>query len=130
MGIPNFLIANTLNTSVAQRLVRTLCPHCKREEEMTDLLYPRHFKPYFSVKRHAVAVGCASCYFTGFKGRKAVYEIIPMDQGLVEEIKKGNMRVDEQLKERNIKTLGENAFELFAAGETTIDEIYPLLFNY
>jgi general secretion pathway protein E/type IV pilus assembly protein PilB len=40
------------------------------------------------------------------------------------------MRVDDQLKERKIKTLGENAFELFAAGETTIEEIYPLLFNY
>ncbi|WP_333575422.1 GspE/PulE family protein [Sphingobacterium sp.] len=130
MGIPNFLIANTLNTSVAQRLVRTLCPNCKREEELTADLYPRQFKPYFTVHRHAVAVGCASCYFTGFKGRKAVYEIIPMDHGLVDEIKKGNMRVDEQLKERKIKTLGENAFELFAAGETTIEEIYPLLFNY
>jgi len=130
MGIPNFLIANTLNTSVAQRLVRTLCPHCKREEQMSVDLYPRQFKPYFSVEKHAVAVGCASCYFTGFKGRKAVYEIIPMDQGLVDEIKKGNMRVDEHLRERKIKTLGENAFELFSNGETTIDEIYPLLFNY
>lgn len=130
MGIPNFLIANTLNTSVAQRLVRTLCPKCKREEQMTASLYPRQFKPYFPVERHAVAVGCASCYFTGFKGRKAVYEIIPMDQGLVDEIKKGNMRVDELLKERKIKTLGENAFELFAKQETTIEEIYPLLFNY
>ena len=130
MGIPNFLIANTLNTSVAQRLVRTLCPKCKREEQMTASLYPKQFKPYFPVERHAVAVGCASCYFTGFKGRKAVYEIIPMDQGLVDEIKKGNMRVDELLKERKIKTLGENAFELFASGETTIEEIYPLLFNY
>jgi len=130
MGIPNFLIANTLNTSVAQRLVRTLCPKCKREEKMTVSLYPRQFKPYFSVEKHAVAVGCASCYFTGFKGRKAVYEIIPMDQGLVDEIKKGNMRVDDLLKERKIKTLGENAFELFANGETTIEEIYPLLFNY
>ena len=130
MGIPNFLIANTLNTSVAQRLVRTLCPHCKREEEMTAELYPRQFKPYFPVTRHAVAVGCAACYFTGFKGRKAVYEIIPMDQGLVDEIKKGNMRVDGMLQERKIKTLGENAFELFAQQETTIEEIYPLLFNY
>ncbi|MNH33886.1 hypothetical protein D3C79_944430 [compost metagenome] len=97
---------------------------------MTASLYPRQFKPYFAVERHAVAVGCASCYFTGFKGRKAVYEIIPMDQGLVDEIKKGNMRVDDLLKDRKIKTLGENAFELFANQETSIEEIYPLLFNY
>ncbi|MEJ5092446.1 GspE/PulE family protein [Sphingobacterium faecium] len=130
MGIPNFLIANTLNTTVAQRLVRTLCPSCKEIQPMLEEQYPKQFKPYFHVEQQAVAVGCPSCYYTGFKGRKAVYEIIPMDQGLVDEIKKGNMQVDELLKERKIKTLGENAFELFAQQETTLEEIYPLLFNY
>jgi len=130
MGIPNFLIANTLNTSVAQRLVRTLCPACKRVQPLNESIYPKQFVPYYTLTQHAVAGGCPECYYTGFKGRKAVYEIIPLDQGLAEEIKKGNTQVDEQLKERNIKTLGENAFELFANQETTLEEIYPLLFNY
>ena len=53
-----------------------------------------------------------------------------MDQELASEIKKGNMQVDELLHARSIKTLGENAFDLFAKQETSIEEIYPLLFNY
>src|SRR5690606_10818330 len=130
MGIPGFLIANTLNTTVAQRLVRVLCPHCKAVRPMDMSLYPKQFRPYFEVTEHAVATGCSQCYYTGFKGRKAVYEIIPLDRELAEEIKKENMQVDHLLKERQIKTLGENAFELFARQLTTIEEIYPLLFNY
>lgn len=130
MGIPGFLIANTLNTTVAQRLVRLLCPACKRTEPMDNAHYPKQFKPYYEVTERAVATGCSQCHYTGFKGRKAVYEIIPLDRELAEEIKKENMQVDHLIKERNIKTLGENAFELFAQKLTTIEEIYPLLFNY
>lgn len=130
MGIPGFLIANTLNTTVAQRLVRLLCAACKRIEPMDQNRYPKQFKPYFAVTECAVATGCNQCHYTGFKGRKAVYEIIPLDRELAEEIKKENMQVDHLIKERDIKTLGENAFRLFAEKQTTIEEIYPLLFNY
>ncbi|MNF19407.1 hypothetical protein D3C80_2241760 [compost metagenome] len=58
-----------------------------------------------------------------------MYEVIPLDQELTQEIKKGNMHINDLLTERGIKTLGENAFALFAAGDTTIEEIYPLLFT-
>ncbi|PRD44968.1 GspE/PulE family protein [Sphingobacterium haloxyli] len=130
MGIPGFLIANTLNTTVAQRLVRLLCPACKRIESMDTARYPKQFRPYYEVTEHAVATGCSQCHYTGFKGRKAVYEIVPLDRELAEEIRKENMQVEHLLKERQIKTLGENAFELFAQKLTTLEEIYPLLFNY
>lgn len=130
MGIPGFLIANTLNTSVAQRLVRLLCPACKVTQRMDDSLYPKQFQPYFQVDEHAVAKGCNQCFYTGFKGRKAVYEIIPLDKELSSEIKKENLQVDSLLQERKIKSLGENAFNLFAQKQTTIEEIYPLLINY
>jgi len=59
-----------------------------------------------------------------------VYEVIPIDQELAFEIKNGNMYIQNLLKERNIQTLAENAFNLFDEGKTTIEEIYPLLFNY
>ena len=130
MGIPSFLIANTLNTTVAQRLVRLLCPHCKTKKEIHSKLYPKQFVPYYMIDQYYEPSGCSSCYFTGYKGRKAVYEIIPLDQELALEVKKGNSQIEELLKDRNIKTLGENAFELFANGETSLEEIYPLLFNY
>lgn len=129
MGIPSFLISNSLNTTVAQRLVRLLCPSCKRSRPLDLSLYPRNFKPYRPVSHHATAVGCQHCYFTGYKGRKAVYEVISLDQQLSEEIKRGNLNIDTLLQEKAIKTLGENAFDLFANQMTSIDEVYPLLIN-
>ncbi len=130
MGIPPFLVANTLNTTVAQRLVRLLCPHCKAKTEFSESLYPRQFKPFTNVKAHYLAQGCEACYYTGYKGRKAVYEVIPIDQDLAFEIKNGNMYIQNLLEERGIQPLAENAFNLFRDGLTSIDEIYPLLFNY
>lgn len=130
MGVPPFLVASTLNTTVAQRLVRLLCPQCKKEEPFDKLQYPRQFKPYAEVTRHSVPAGCATCHYTGYKGRKAVYEVIPIDQELAVEIKNGSMYIDRQLKDREIQTLAENAFNLFAQGLTSIEEIYPLLSNF
>lgn len=130
MGIPGFLIANTMNTTVAQRLIRLLCPHCKEKAVLENKSFPKQFKPYYKIDTHYTPKGCDQCYYTGYKGRKAVYEIIPLDQELAIEIKQGNMYVDAQLKERGIKTLAENAFDLFASGETSVEEIYPLLFSY
>ncbi len=127
MGIPGFLVANTLNTTVAQRLVRLLCPHCKIEVPFHANQYPKQFKAPLTLNQQFVAKGCASCYYTGYKGRKAVYEVIPVDAALAFEIKQGNMEIAHLLKERNIKTLSENAFHLFASGQTSIEEIFPLL---
>lgn len=129
MGIPPFLVANTLNTSVAQRLVRLLCPHCRTETEMDQTLYPKSFTPPFEVNRHWTAKGCDQCYFTGYKGRKAVYEVIPLDQELAQQIKAGNQQPEQLLKERGIDTIAANAFALFADGLTSLEEVYPLLYN-
>jgi general secretion pathway protein E/type IV pilus assembly protein PilB len=130
MGIPGFLVANTLNTTIAQRLLRLLCPSCKQQAPFDSGLYPKQFKPSIEVKEHYQPKGCENCYYTGYKGRKAVYEVIPLDQELAAEIKQGNLYIDPLLKERKINTLTENAFSLFASGETSIEEVYPLLFNY
>jgi len=130
MGIPPFLVANTLNTTVAQRLIRLLCPDCKQEKPFSSTLYPKQFKPFNTITQHYTAGGCEHCYYTGYKGRKAVYEVIPIDQELSLEIKNGNMSINALLKERGVYTLAENAFQLFSKGLTSMEEIYPLLFNY
>ena len=130
MGVHPFLVANTLNTTVAQRLIRLLCPECKQFRDFDSSLYPKQFKPYVEITKHYVANGCEHCYFTGYKGRKAVYEVIPIDQELSAEIKGGNMNINGMLKERGVRTLAENAFNFFSAGQTSLEEIYPLLLNY
>ncbi|MFC7526927.1 GspE/PulE family protein [Parapedobacter sp. GCM10030251] len=130
MGIPPFLLANTLNTTVAQRLVRLLCPACKQETEFDEALYPRNFAPYKPVTIHYVSMGCDRCHHTGYRGRAAVYEIIPVDQLLAEKIKQNEHDIQQHLAQMEVKTLAENAFALFADGQTSIEEIYPLLFNF
>jgi type IV pilus assembly protein PilB len=130
MGVPSFLLANTLNTSVAQRLIRKLCVDCKVNEPVNEKIYPRKYKAPRKVETHYVAVGCPNCHYTGYKGRKALYEVIPIDAELADNIKSGNYKVDDLLKERNIKTLAENAFECFEAGITTMEEVYSLLLNF
>lgn len=129
MGIPAFLVANTLNTSVAQRLVRLLCPACKAEAPFDPSLYPRQFSPPYVLERHWTARGCAQCYQTGYKGRKAVYEVVPMDHEMALLIREGSHDVREALKAHGVSNLAQNAFELFAGGKTSLEEIYPLLLN-
>jgi type IV pilus assembly protein PilB len=130
MGVPAFLLASTLNTSVAQRLLRLLCPYCKQEAAFNAGMYPAQFKPFKNIEKHYVAKGCDHCFFTGYKGRKAVYEIIPIDAELSEKIKNHQFDVSALLKAKGINTLTENAFNLFEQGKTSFDEIYPLLFHY
>lgn len=130
LGIPSFLLANTLCVSVAQRLIRLLCTHCKQKQPFVISDYPRNFKPLRAVQFQFVPVGCEHCYYTGFKGRKAVYEVIPMDQEMAECIKNVIFDISDKLSEKQIRTLSDNSFELFAEGSTSLDEIYSLLVNF
>jgi type IV pilus assembly protein PilB len=127
MGIPSFLIASTLNTSVAQRLVRLLCPDCKKEVPFDSALFPRKYTPPEPVETHCIPVGCPHCYNTGYRKRKAIYEVLPIDEDLADEVKKGSSKVDELLQEKDIQTLAGNAFRLFKTGQTSIEEVYSML---
>lgn len=129
MGVPPFLLSNTLNVTVAQRLVRLLCPSCKEEVEFSKLEMPKTFKKPYKVEKAFKAKGCEDCYYTGFKGRKAVYEVIPIDFELGMKIRKNEMDIKEQLTDKNIKGLADQAYDLLANGQTTIEEIYSILLN-
>ncbi len=129
MGIPPFLIASTLNISVAQRLVRKLCVNCKKKEDINPEIFPENYSPPKSLQYHYIPIGCQDCHHTGYKGRKAIYEIIPISRPLVAHIKNNSLDIDDFLKENNIKTLSENALLLVQEGITSIEEVYPLLTN-
>jgi general secretion pathway protein E/type IV pilus assembly protein PilB len=129
MGVPSFLLAGTLNTTVAQRLVRLLCENCKTADKFSARLFPKNYKPLLIPEVHYKAVGCKECHYTGYKGRKALYEVIPVDYELAEHIKNNTFGIAEILKQKKINTLMENALEVFIKGSTSIDEIYPILIN-
>lgn len=127
MGIPPFLIASTLNISVAQRLVRKLCNYCKQKETFHLAQLPKGYPPVKSLKTHYKAVGCSQCYQTGYRGRKAIYELIPISKELAREIQDKKLEVDDYVLKNNIQTLQSNAIRLVTEGITSIDEIYSLL---
>lgn len=127
MGVPAYLLADTLNLAVAQRLVRLLCPKCKKEASFNDQLLPPSYKAPVELKMHFIASGCDHCHYSGYKGRTAVYEIIPIDEAFADQIRKNNLKVGELLKEHQIRTLSDNAFALLKSGQTAIKEVYALL---
>lgn len=128
MGVPSYLLANTINLSVAQRLVRILCPHCKTEAAFNVMELPKAFR-YAPVNRQFKATGCNQCYFTGYKGRKAVYEVINITRELAEYIKEQKATINEYCKLNKISTLASNVLDLFEQGQTSLEEIYPYLIH-
>ena len=129
MGIPPYLISSTLNLSVAQRLVRKLCDDCKKPSEMKDAELPQEFKIPAEMKRHYIAVGCGKCFHTGYYGRKAIFEIIPVNKNLELSIKQNDHQIDDYIKERKLSTLRTNAVRMIISGETSVEEVYSLLNN-
>ncbi len=129
MGVPPFLLANTINTSVAQRLVRKLCD-CKVEEPLKKQDWIIQQSEFEAPQHHHVAFGCDKCHFTGYKGRIALYEVIPIDGILAQKIKNNDYSVDDILRERGIRKLSQRAYELFTTGETSLEEVYPLLTEF
>ncbi len=129
MGIQPFLVGSTLNLAIAQRLVRVLCANCCTEKDVDPQQYPLGFKPFYNVERQKVPIGCERCSYTGYKGRKAIYEIIPIDNEFMQVIKLKNDTFDlqQELIKREINTLVHNAFGLFSNGITSLEEIVPLL---
>lgn len=128
MGVPPYLLANTINLSVAQRLVRLLCPHCKQEADFDSIELPKAFQSA-AIRKQFKPVGCNQCYFTGYKGRKAVYEVINITKELSEYIKEQKSTISEYCKLNKISTLAENVLALFEKGETSLEEIYPYLIH-
>jgi len=128
MGVPSYLLANTINLSVAQRLVRMLCPHCKTEAPFDPMELPKAFR-YATIARQFKPAGCNQCYFTGYKGRKAVYEVINITKELSEYIKEQKASISEYCKLNKISTLASNVVDLFEQGHTSLEEIYPYLIH-
>lgn len=129
MNVPPFLLASTLNLSVAQRLVRKLCNSCKKEVSVSDELFLENPSLEENIESHYIPVGCNDCYFTGYDGRKAIYEIIPIGLELETAIKHNELQIDDYFVKHNLSSLKDNAINMISSGETSIDEVFSLLSN-
>ena len=123
MGIPPYLVANSLVGIVAQRLVRKVCPSCAYEVEPTA---EESAVIGSEIRRIRRGRGCRVCNNTGYKGRVSIHEIVNVDKTLKRMIAK-NADADEMeeyvRREQGMKTLFQSAVELVAKGITTPEEV-------
>lgn len=128
MGVPSYLISETLNLSVAQRLIRKLCNSCKGEISCDKNDFPSDYNFPYEIEKMYKPVGCNDCYHTGFRGRTAIYEVINVTPKIASAIKNNNFNTYFESDE-NYKSLSDKAFDVLAKGETSLDEIYSILLN-
>ncbi len=128
LGVPSYLIQSTVLGVMAQRLVRTLCPHCKKPTEPPDDETWRAITaPWRADKPEQVmgAVGCLECRMTGYFGRVGLYEIMTMTPALRRLIAPGcdDARLREQAFKDGMKPLRVSGAMKVAAGVTTAEEV-------
>lgn len=147
MDIPPFLVAFTANIIVAQRLVRTICEHCKKEyklekTELTELskstdikkikdLFAKENVKLDSGEKNLQTLkfyrgqGCRRCGNTGYKGRVGIYEVLEIDEDMAKKInERATADIIKQFaRERGMTTMMEDGFIKAKQGTTTIEEI-------
>ncbi|HEY8892494.1 MAG TPA: GspE/PulE family protein [Clostridium sp.] len=130
MGIPAYLVADSLVVVLAQRLVRKLCSYCKTEYEITNNEFSHlGFK---SGEKTYSALGCNKCNETGYKGRTVIYELLKLDSihksiiarsGISEELWK-------YCNEKRLSSLFESCKTLVLEGITSIEEFVNATYSY
>lgn len=123
MGVEPYLLADTLRVAVAQRLVRRLCPSCKVEKAVVDLPTREVELLKRIPKKVSVPLGCASCQFTGYKGRIAVHEVIKIDEAAAKAIRE--RRAHNEIPPGG--TLSDRLSDLVWDGVTSLREVVPWL---
>ena len=130
LGVPPYLLSATVLGVMAQRLIRTLCPHCKQpgglraedEAAWTALVAP--WKSTMPTQLYH-PVGCLDCRMTGYKGRVGIYEIMRISPEIMKMVADGAelVRLREQAMREGMKPLRIAGAKKVAAGLTTIAEI-------
>jgi|KBSMisStaDraftv2_1062788.scaffolds.fasta_scaffold18780_5 general secretion pathway protein E len=128
LGMPAYLISSTLLGVMAQRLVRTLCPHCKEPGDPPDDETWRAITSPWRAEKPAqvmVPVGCLECRMTGYRGRMGLYEIMLMTPAIRKLVtaETDDARIREQAYKDGMKPLRVSGAMKVAAGLTTAEEV-------
>ncbi|HLD65578.1 MAG TPA: ATPase, T2SS/T4P/T4SS family [Pseudomonas sp.] len=127
LGVPHYLLKATLIGVMAQRLVRTLCPHCKAPAELLEEDWQALTKPWSSPLPSGAqrAVGCLECRDTGYRGRAGVYEIMQLNDNIKPLITADTdiVALRRQAFKDGMRSLRLSGAQKVAAGLSTIEEV-------
>jgi general secretion pathway protein E/type IV pilus assembly protein PilB len=129
MGVEPFLVASSLGASLAQRLVRRVCPHCKEAVPEIPAEIAREMARSLALEpeqlRASRGRGCLECSHTGYLGRVAVLEIFLLDEEIEELVSRRASTRELRLAARNsgMRTLRDAGWEKVQAGVTSIEEV-------
>ncbi|MBI1905202.1 MAG: Flp pilus assembly complex ATPase component TadA, partial [Rhodocyclales bacterium] len=128
MGVERYLITSTINGVLAQRLVRKLCPHCRKAIDLPDATLSKtgleRFMPAGARTVHAPS-GCPECKHTGYLGRTSIHELFVMDAAAHEAILAGAdaTTLHNVARKAGMITLYEDGLRKVAAGQTSLEEV-------
>jgi general secretion pathway protein E len=124
MGVEPFLLASTLLGVLAQRLVRRLCPHCRKPGELSAAELAA-LPPDARGKPVYAAVGCPQCKWTGYLGRTGIYELLVVDEEMRRLVhdSAAESAIREHGVKRGMTMLRDDGLRWVAAGDTTVEEV-------
>jgi type IV pilus assembly protein PilB len=127
MGIEPFLVSSSLNLIVAQRLARRVCMKCREEIKiLPKVLVDAGMKPErIRLAKPAKGKGCEDCSGTGFRGRVALYEVMPIKEEIKDLVLRGGSALDLQREavRLGMKTLRQSGLTKLEEGVTTLEEV-------
>ena len=132
MGIPFYMIAAATTGVVAQRLVKVLCPHCRRKikagQQTKRLLYEVSGKEAEEVWE---AIGCEECLNTGYSHRRAIYEMFELNETTKNMIRDGETaeKIRRYQRERGFLSLQEQAAQMVMCGEMDMEEAEKVIYS-
>lgn len=126
MGVESFLLSSTVRGILAQRLVRMICPECRRQVGISDEveeLMALGMRSGVPIYRGA---GCEACAQTGFLGRSGLFELLLVDEDIRRLTLKGadEGEIKAQARRSGMRTLLEDGIEKIRMGITTLDEVF------
>jgi len=132
MGVEAYQFVSALNCVLAQRLVRTICTHCKRPVRVTRALLEESRLDPSLEHTHTFyeGVGCIECNGTGYKGRSAICELLDLSDRIRELIleKRPTSEIKKAAREEGMRFLRESAVERVLEGHSTLREINKVTF--
>ena len=127
LGVPSYLISATVLGIMAQRLVRTLCPHCKEPDDAVNADVWREFSQGIDIPltKPCKPIGCTECRNTGYLGRVGLYEMLEVSEELKATIKPESdlQSLRAQTRREGLVTLRLSGAKKIAEGLTTMEEV-------